>query len=133
VSLADIVRSAVAIAQSVTEAGELQETVTLRRWKSADASGAPTYATSLQASALVSHSAVKLRTDTGIETVSTAQVTFLQPIDPLAPVVSGREEPIDKRDQIILTNGKSGPILRTDGGLADPDTGRPYTVTAYLG
>lgn len=132
-SLADLARNLIAIGHGLTSSGELEEAVTLYRWKGQDAYGQPTYAAALALTAVVSHSATRVRRADGSETIATAQATFLVPIPALSPAVSGREEPIDKRDRLVLTNGVSGPILRTDGGLADPATGRGFVVTAYLG
>lgn len=132
-SLADVIRNAVKIAHDITLAGELQETVTLQRWNGKDDFGQVTYAASISVPAVVSHSARRIRLDTGLEIAASATVSFLKPIPALSPTVTGREEPIDKRDKITLPTGRSGPILRTDGGVTDPDTARPYLVTCYLG
>lgn len=132
-ALKDLVRSAVSLANSITGDGGLQETVTLERYTGEDATGKPTYASALPLDALVSHSARKVRLDSGTEAVSTAQVTFLRAIPALSPAVTGREEPVDKRDRLTLDSGKSGPILRTDGGLHDPSTSRPYALQVFMG
>lgn len=132
-SLADIVRAGVKIADGITATGELQQTVVLYRWKAQTATGSPVFAPALSLGAIVSHAARRVRMRDGTETVSSTQVTFLTPIPALSPAVTGRTEPIDERDEIVLPTGVSGPILRTDGGLADPDTSRSYTVTVYMG
>lgn len=132
-SLADIVRTAVSIAESITKSGELQESFTLQRWNGDDSYGKPTYAAALTLDGIVDHSARRIRTDAGAETIATATITVLKPFKKLTPTVTGREEPVDKRDKITLASGKSGPILLTNTGLADPDTERPYVVQILLG
>jgi hypothetical protein len=131
VGLASIVRNAMKVADSVTK--DLHEEVTLHRWNGQDDTGAPTYAAALTLKALVSHSAKRTRNAAGEEVLSTAQVTFLKPIKALSPVVADRKEPVDERDKIIFANGKTGPILRTDGGLADPTTDDGYVTQIWMG
>lgn len=132
-ALSDVVRSAVATAHKVTKDGGLQETVRLYRWNGQDDTGAPEYANALTVTAIVNHAGKRVRTAAGEEVVSTAQVIFLKPIPALSAASAEREEPIDKRDKIVLANGRTGPILRTDGGLADPDTDDGYLTQVWLG
>lgn len=132
-SLADLVRSGVALAHTITRDGELQETVTLKRWTADDDAGKPTYAATLSLTAVVERKARRIRSASGGETVSTAAVTFLNPITALSPVVTGRREPVDPRDQITLQDGATGPILQVDGGVRDVDTGRPFLLQVFLG
>lgn len=132
-SLADIVRSGVSLANSITSKGALQERVTLRRWNGIDGYAQPSYATALTLDALVEHSAKRVKDQKGDDAVATTVVTFLAPIPPLSPAVTGREEPVDERDLLVTASGRSGPILRKDGGLHDPTTSRPYVLSVYLG
>lgn len=132
-SLADIVRSAVSIAHSVTDTGELQESITLERWSGQDDAAKPTYATGLSITALVDRKARAVRMGDGVEKVTSSVVTILKPFAALSPVVTGRREPVDERDKVTLADGSVFPILRIDGGLRDPDTGRPFLVQIFLG
>lgn len=61
-----------------------------------------------------------VRTVTGVEAVSRAMVTFLEPHD------------IDEKDKMVLPDGTTGPILDMTG-LVDPATGRAYFTTVWLG
>ena len=132
-SLADIIRSTIKTAHNVTYKGELQETARLERWIAYTDTGDKTFAPGLSCYVLVTYSSKRIRMPDGEEAVSTATIRFLNPIKKLSPVVEDRNEPVDERDKITLANGKSGPILRVDRGLTDPDTDRPYIATVYMG
>lgn len=133
VSLADTVRAGVALAHQITRDGKLQETVSLKRWRSDSQTGVRTYATALSITAIVVRKRRDFRTPAGEDIISTAQVTFLQPIPPLSPAVTGRKEPVDERDEIVLADGVVGSVVSTDFGLTDPKTNRGYVGTVYLG
>lgn len=133
-ALSDIVRKGVALADSLTLKGGLQETVSLQRWKSEAANGVRTYAPALLLPAIVEHKRKAFRTRDGTDVVSQAKVTFLKPIPVLSPAVTGRSpEPVDERDLLVLANGSMGPILMPDGGLADAATDAPYVTQIYIG
>lgn len=132
-SFADQIRSGVALAHKLTKDGGLQETISLKRWRADSKTGVRTYATALTTTAIVIRARKMVRQPTGEDAVSQAQVTFLAPIPPLSPAVTGRKEPVDERDQIVLADGTTGPILSTDFGITDPTTNRGYVGTAYLG
>lgn len=132
-SLADIIRSGVATAHRITNTGGVQERVTLRRWIAIDGYGQPVYATALTLTAVVDHSTKRVKDQKGDDAVATTVVTFLSPVPALSPTVAGREEPVDERDLLVTASGRSGPILRKDGGLHDPTTSRPFVLAIYLG
>ena len=132
-SLSDIIRSAVAQAHKITNDGKLQEPVYLYRWNGQDDTGAPEYASRLSLKALVVRKSQFIRTSTGEEALSTAHVTFLKPIPALSQADADRDEPIDTRDKIVLSDGSTGPILKTDGGVADPVTTEGYVLQAWMG
>jgi hypothetical protein len=129
--LQDILRSAMKTVDQVTK--DLQEEVTLYRWNGQDDTGSPTFAPALEIKSIVNHSGKRIRTTAGEEVLSTAWLTIVKPIPELSPEVDGREEPIDKRDKFVLANGQTGPILKTDGGLADPMTLDGYVLQVWLG
>ena len=130
-ALADIIRNGVALANSITKTGALQETVTLKRWIGQDDAAKPSYTAALTLTGLVEHKHRRDRRPDGSEIVSTTQVTFLTDIP--AVKAEGRKNPIDERDVLIFANGETGPILWTDGGLSDPKTGRGYLTQVFLG
>jgi hypothetical protein len=133
VALSDTIRGGVLTAHQIVGGGGLEENVTLYRWKAQDAYAQPVYATAFATTAVVEHSRRLVRAPGGEEQVATAILTFIDPIPALSPTVTGRKEPIDERDKIVLANGHTGAILRTDSGLLDPTTTRPYLVQVWMG
>lgn len=133
--LDDVLRSGVALANRLT--GDLQVTVSHERWNGVDDYGQPTYASAVNRKAIVNRTARRLRNDAGEEVVSTASILFLTPIPPL--VVTGRQNPIDKRDRISISlpggGTLTGPILSTEGIIDAGSTpaGQPYVTSVHLG
>lgn len=132
-ALSDLIRTGVKLAHQITKDGKIQETVSLHRWRSSDADGVHTYATAVTLTALVEHKRKAIRRVDGTDIMSTASATILTDIAPLSPAVTGRKEPVDERDKLVLADGSTGPIVATDGGLKDPKTTRPYLVQVFLG
>ena len=129
-SLATVIRNAVATAKSVTSA--LQANITLAAWTGHATSGAqPTYATAVTLPALIEQGPVAFRTAAGETITVKAIVHILQPIT--ANGTASREEPIDPRDKITLPNGTVGAPIMSAGGFVDPSTGLPYLYTVALG
>jgi hypothetical protein len=127
----DIIRKGVVTAHKLL--GAIEEEITIERWTADTDQGKHVYAAPLKLDALVVHATKRLGFDTGMEIIATTTIVILTPIKKLSPVVTGREEPIDERDKITLSSGKTGPILQTEGGLTDPKTNRPYLMQVYLG
>lgn len=117
-SLATLVRSAVRIADAVTES--LQPTVAHEAFASQDAFGKSTYATAVDRQAIVDLSEKPVRTIEGHERLSVARLTFPRPVA------------IDVRDRFTLPDGRTAPIL-TLNGVADPSTGARYATEVALG
>lgn len=131
-SLLDIVRSAVKIADEVTK--PLQATVSFRHYVSSDWQGTKIYdpplaspATSLRA--IVDWKQKQVRTQEGILSVSRASVMFL---DIAALVAATGGEGVDDNDLIVLPDGTTGPILDMSGFI-DAGTGRPVATEVWLG
>jgi len=116
--LLDVVRSGVAIANSVT--GDLQATVTHRVFVRAGGSGQSIY-TNVSRKALVTRKQRLVRSSSGDMSKSQAEVTFLDP-----GVV------VNELDIIILPDGTSGPIINS-AGFVDAQTGHPILTQVYLG
>jgi hypothetical protein len=124
-SLLDTVRAGIATAASLTR--PLQGTVQHYAWVNQDAYGAITYdppvtGAGTERKALVDLSRKLRKTEAGELVMTVATVTFLDVIAPNG--ASGRTEPIDVRDKIVLPDGTTGPIAR-GGGFMDAITGRP--------
>lgn len=126
--LADIIRNGVAIAKRTT--ADLQVPVTYYAWTGVDGYNKPTFAAAQELMAIVDFRQRRRRLADGTEIVQTATVTFVQPLT--ANGASGRREPIDPRDKIVLPNGHVGPILEVSGPV-DPATSLPYLVDVMLG
>ena len=126
-SLLNVVRDAVAVADSVTKA--LQSTVSYERRTGQDAFGDPTYAAAVDLLAIVDWKARQVRTSTGLLTVSRAVITFL---DAAALSTATGGAGIDDNDKLTLPDGTTGPILDL-GGFIDPGTGIPVATEIFLG
>lgn len=128
-SLANIVRSGVAIANKVT--GSLQGTVTIRQWVAQDAFGTATYGKTLRIPAIVEQGEKQFNTESGTSITVKATVTFLQPV----PVngAKDRVEPIDGRDILTLPDGTTGPTLVGAPMIVDPASSKPYFQIVGIG
>lgn len=117
-SLADTVRKAVALANSIT--ADLQDTVTHRVFTGIDEYGAPSYASPKTYTALVERKLRMVRLTNGRTEQSRATITFLRPTA------------IDTRDRLTLSDGTTGQILETEG-LMDPSTDATFMTVVHLG
>jgi len=128
--LANIVRNAVATADTITK--DLQATVTHYAWTGQNDTAAPTYGSGVSRKAIVEMKQRLVRKPNGDEIVARARVMFLAL--PTANGASGRREPIDPRDKIVLPDGTTGPILDVTGLVdAESTTGRSYFAEVWLG
>lgn len=126
--LADVVRAGVAIAASTTKS--LQVEIQHWPWIGADVTNMPLFGTPIARSALVEQKQKLLRASTGENVLATTKVTLLDPVK--ADGATGRREPVDPRDKIVLPDGTEGPIVAVEG-LVDPGTNLPYLLEVYLG
>lgn len=124
----DLVRSGVALADSLT--APLQGTVTHEAWTATTALGEKTFAAGVGRKAIIELKTRERQTSDGRTILTTAKITFLRPI--AAHGGAGRKEPIDSRDRLTLPDGSTDPVADVDA-LIDPDTGRGYYATVYLG
>ena len=126
-SLLNVVRSAVKVADSVTK--PLQATVSYERKTGQDTFAQPTYATAVDLEAIIDWKSRQVRTATGILTVSRAVITFL---DAAALSTATSTNGIDDNDKLTLPDGTTGPILDL-GGFIDPGTGIPVATEVFMG
>lgn len=129
-SLADTIATVLGEANTLLTNEELLEPVTIRRWTGQDLSGDPTYAASISVAGLVELKQQLRKNTEGQEVMSKTKLTFTQPI--AAEGTSGRREPIDPRDEIILPDGTTGPIIDI-AGLVSGGTAAPYMLEVWLG
>lgn len=129
-ALNDLIRSCVGIANTITKT--VQAEVLLRSWTSNDRYRKPTYDGGMGGRTFTALVEMKQRIilQEGKEVQQVARVTFLEPIPDQG--TSGRREPIDPRDKIVLPNGHEGDILWVSG-LDNPGTNRPYMLEVGLG
>ena len=133
-SLADIVRNGVSLANQLTDS--LQLPVTHRAWIGENHYGDPSYdaptsaAGGGQLKAVVNQDVTQHTMPSGQVAEARAHLIFVQPV----PVngADGRSEPIDTRDLIVLPDGTTGPIIDIKGPY-DPGTNRPYMLEVWLG
>lgn len=128
-ALSDVIKSGVAIANSVTKGGKLQCDITLRHAGAPDGEGTITYGPPVPLTALVDWTQHSLRTAEGQLSVSRAQVSFLD-VPALSAATNG--EGLGDDDIITLPDGTTGPILDMKG-LISGDTGQPFMTEAFLG
>ena len=126
-SLLDVLRSGVAIANQVT--APLQATVSFQRFTGSDGEGTRTYATAVDLLAICDWKQKHLRTATGELSVSRASVMFL---DIVALVAATGGDGVDDNDIITLPDLTTGPILDLSGFI-DAGTGHPIATEVWLG
>ena len=126
-SLLNVVRDAVAVADSVTR--PLQSTVSYQRYTGQNAFGEKSYAAAVDLKAIVDWRQKQVRTSTGTLEVSRAVITFL---DAAALSTATAGAGIDDNDILTLPDGETGPILDL-GGFIDPGTGIPIATEIFLG
>lgn len=127
-SLLDVVRSAVKVADTITK--PLQGTVTYRRTlTSTDGYGsiATTDVTTLRAT--IDRTTHQVRTREGIVVPARVKLIFLD-IAALVDATGGAG--IAVADVFILPDGSTGPILHL-GGFIDAGTGQPFATEVSLG
>jgi len=126
--LLDILRTGVAIADSVTK--DIQAYVMYTKSAGADFEGNPTTpGAAISLRAIVDWKQQQVRTQGGELTVTRATVLFLD-VDALIAATNG--EGIGDEDIIVLPDGTTGPILDM-GGFIDAGTGHPLATEVFLG
>jgi hypothetical protein len=126
-SLLDVVRSGVKIADSVTK--PLQALVTYHRFMGSDAYGEPVFATPVDLRAIVDYKSSQVRTPDGILTVSRASIML---IDVDAVLKATDSKGIDNNDRFFLPDGDTGPTLDIRG-FVDAITGIPVATEVMIG
>lgn len=127
--LADVIRSGVAVINSVTS--DLQVTVQHYAWLSNNDDGESVYDTVVNLSAIVEYGKEQSMDVNGRQSlVKGTAITVVGPITDNGG--ANRREPVDPRDRLVLPDGTSGPILSMKG-VADPSTGDQYVYEIFLG
>lgn len=126
--LAALVRKGVGTVDTFTKS--LQPTVQHFAWTGQNIYGKATYAAPVSLKVIEEQEVRQHETKSGQSVMTRAKVTILQPITPNGAV--GRDEPVDSRDKITLSDGTSGPIVDIVG-MTDPSTTRPFFVEVWIG
>ena len=127
-SLAGTIRSAVATADKVVKS--LQPSVQHACWTGQDMFGKATFSSFATRKAIIEQGIKERRLGDGRIVMTSAKITFLVVSPPNG--ATGRVEPIDPRDKLVLPDGTSGPILDVSG-LQDAEKNRPYLLEVSLG
>ncbi len=133
-ALDSLVRGGVKVIRGVVKS--LEEDVQHHAWVSQDGFGAPSgpgpdgYAFPVPLRALVEQKLQLRQLGDGRLVKVKAKLTFLKVIVPNG--ASGRDEPIDPRDKLVLADGTTGPILDVQG-MMDPGKGRPFFLELWFG
>lgn len=127
-SLATVISKGIAVADNIFSS--FQGNVTHKTWTGQDGYGSPTF-TSVSRIALIEQNLSEHRLKDGVTVVTTkAKLTFLAEIP--ANGATGRTEPIDPKDEFILPDGMTGPIVDVQG-FRNPEEGRPFLLEVWLG
>jgi hypothetical protein len=132
--LGSLVRNvALPVAKSVIGGQDgLMDDVTIQYWEGdLDDAGTGSYSQPVAFQALVVKVQKMVKKSDGQEDMATTYVAFLEEL-PAHGVNTDRDEPLDSRDIITLSDGSTGPIL-TKTGLMDQSTSAPYLFEVYLG
>lgn len=117
---ADIVRSAVAIANDITVDGGMQVSVTHSAFLSQDTLGEPVYAAPVTRTCVLREIKHQFYTDGDHEVQGQHELIFTGNV------------PIDPRDALILPDGNRWPIMEISG-VADAEQGGRYLTIVKLG
>lgn len=127
-SLLDVVRSAVRVADKVTK--PLQADVTYVRVTARDAYGAPSsFSSPTTLKAIVDFANVPTRNKEGVTVTARATLTML---DVAEIVAKTGGHGVDTDDEFTLADGSVGKVLNI-GGFMDAGTYGPIPTTVYLG
>lgn len=125
--LSDLIK----IADDITDGLGLQAKVQHYAWTGQDGYGKPTYASPTTISCVVDRTNRMIVGGNG-QAISIAAT--LTKIGDMAPNgASGRREPIDLRDKIVLSDGFTGPVIDSPGAVEDTSTGRGFIQSVMLG
>lgn len=129
--LADLVQDLVYNLASPLTA-DFQGMITHYPWthQSTDGFGEDFYASGVQYNALVDRTVEEKYSNIGELIITAARVTILDPMIPNG--TSGRREPIDPRDKIVLDDGTTAPIVDLPK-FTNPATGMPFVNEATIG
>jgi hypothetical protein len=131
--LGSIVRGVIPVIKGVIGGQDgVMDDVTIMYWEGdSDLVGTGNYSDPVPYQALVVRKNQNVKDSNGQEVLAKTYLLFVEALQPHGVGV-GRDEPIDVRDIITLSDGTTGPILDLEG-LMDRLTSNPYLTEVYLG
>ena len=126
--LLSVLRNGISIANTLT--ADLQDEVIHEAWIGTNFDGSSRYADPVPRPSIVEKKTRMVRGIDGKEISSSHYVGFLYPITPNG--AEDRQEPVDPRDRITLSNGSTAPIVSLDGFM-DRENDRPLYTQVFLG
>lgn len=118
------------IADNITDGLGLQAEVSHSAWIGQDGFGKPSFSSAVSRKCVVDRTNKVITLNGQLITIG-ATLTFVGDVAPNG--ASGRREPIDPRDKIILPDGFTGPIIDTPGSVTDRETNRGFIQSVMLG
>lgn len=130
--LGSVVRGVIPVIKEVIGGQDgLMDDITIRYWESdGDLAGGGSYSEPVEFQAVVERKQEQVKDFDGQTVMSQHYLGFIEALPPHGG--DDRDEPIDPRDLITLSDGSTGPILKTDG-LMDQQTSGPYIFEVWLG
>lgn len=125
--LRDLIANGVALADQLT--ADLQPTIRWSAWLGNDGFGGNEYAQAVDVPAIVELKQKLVRNAAGEEVMSSHAITILRPLPDTQ--ATGRVNPIDTRDRIVLSDGTTGVIINVEG-FQDSKTQGTYFSQVWL-
>jgi hypothetical protein len=131
--LGSIVRGVIPVIKGIVGGQDgVMDDITIQYWiEDTTLEGDGSYSDPVPFQAIVEKKQQMVKTRDGQDVKSTTYLGFIEAM-PARGTGNGRQEPLDTRDIITLSDGSTGPILDTDG-LMDRATSAPYLLEVYLG
>jgi hypothetical protein len=109
----------------------VQAPITIRAWIGADGYGAATFASPVTYKAVVDTTRKDIAGASGQVLAVVATITIIGDVRPNG--APGRIEPVDPRDIVTLSDGRTGPIVSAPNSVMDPGTGRGFIHEIMIG
>lgn len=125
----DVITQLLPLVSDLTEG--LHTTIQLIRFKGQNSGGTKIFAEPLGVD-VIEDLTQRVITKDGKAFGVSGTVQIMGEIDSLGLTSGVRQEPIDPRDLIVLSNGQKRGIAHIDSGVTNPETGQGLSVTVYL-
>lgn len=131
--LGSIVRGVIPVIKAIVGGQDgVMDNVTIQYWEGdSDLVGTGIYSAPVPFQAIVVRKNEAVKDANGQDVIAKTYLGFIEALPPHG-VGADRDEPLDSRDIITLSDGTTGPILDIDG-LMDIETSNPFLTEVYLG